>query len=110
MALSENAITLGEGQPSRRTTGVLVKRRNLTREHTQGEHPADTKAETWATSLQGTGMPKIVSKAPKAWDRLPSAAFRRNQPHVRVNLRLPASRTVRHSISVVGDTQFVVVC
>lgn len=62
MSLSYDAITLDEGQPSRSTAGVLVKRGNLTREHTQGEHHADAKPQTWATSLQGMGCPRLSTK------------------------------------------------
>lgn len=71
MSSSYDAITLGAGRPSRSTTGVLMKRGNLTREHARGEHHALAKAETWATSLQGTGCPRRSAKHGKRGTVLP---------------------------------------
>ena len=71
-----------------------------------GRHQGD------ASTSQGT--PKIASKPPEAKgearDRFSLTALRRNQTWRILDLGLPASRTGRHSISVVQVTQFVVLC
>lgn len=110
MSFSYDAITLGAGRPSRSMTGVLMKRGNLTREHARGEHHAREGGDLGHESARD-GMPETVGKARKALDGSPPAAFGRNQPCGRADLRLPASATARHSISVVGNTtRWVFVC
>ena len=71
-------------------TGILIRSRDWDRTYTEGKACEDTR--------EGGHL--------QAKER----GFRRNQPCRHLDLRLPASRTVRKGFSVVYTTRSVVLC
>lgn len=62
--------------------------------------------------MRNQGMPEGASKTPtageKAWNRFSLRALRRHQSFQHLDLGRLTSRPVRHSVSVVRTTHFVV--
>lgn len=65
----------------------------------------------WGVASTSQGMPKVTSKLPdvrgEVQNRFSLTPLRRNQPCPHLDLRFPASRTVRQHTSVVGATRLL---
>lgn len=85
-----------EGGPPSNIPNVLIKGMPCDRDHTQGEHYVNMKAEISHTSTSQE-MPKMASKPSEVkrnMNRFSLTALKRNKPCPHLELRLPASRTV----------------
>lgn len=97
------------GSPSSNTIDGFTERENLDPEPHAGRH---YRTSRWRDPSINQKMPKTSRNLPeavgKAWNRFSLTVLRRNQSCQLPHLGWPATRTVRHWISVVQAAQFVV--